>query len=291
LEFLSRIQPGNPADPLLRQVLAVPEELQTVPGYLEDPVGDQNATVAPGLIQKYARRALVIATGVCGIHCRYCFRREFDYSAAGSPTAPWEPAVETLRNRSDVDEVILSGGDPLSLNDARLERLLSAIESLPHVKRLRIHSRMPVVLPQRVTPELVSRLRTCRLAVWMVVHCNHAAEIDASVESALASMIDGGIPVLNQAVLLRGVNDSVDALESLCRRLVDLRVQPYYLHQLDRVLGAAHFEVPVERGQAIVDSLQERLPGYAVPRYVIEIAGERSKTPIAAPQRLPVIVS
>ncbi len=278
LEFLSRIEPGNLDDPLLRQVLASPDETLSVAGFSADPVGDGSATVTAGLIQKYARRALVVATGVCGLHCRYCFRRQFDYSTAVGDGEPWQTAIEALRNRGDVDEVILSGGDPLTLSDSKLNRLISAIETIPHVKRLRIHSRMPIVIPQRVTAELIGRLRNSRLTVWMVVHCNHVAEIDAAVETSIGRMIDAGIPVLNQAVLLRQVNDNVDSLESLCRRLVDLRVQPYYLHQLDRVAGAAHFEVPIELGTSITEQLRERLPGYAMPQYVIEEAGKKSKT-------------
>ena len=284
LEFLARIAPGNPHDPLLRQVLAIGEEMIATTGFVNDPVGDELSIVAPGLLQKYAKRALVIATGVCGIHCRYCFRREFDYSIAETnpPTSPqgdvWEPAVNELRERVDIDEVILSGGDPLTLSDSKLGRLISAIESIPHVKRLRIHSRMPIVIPQRVTDEFLNRLQASRLATWIVVHCNHVAEIDASVETSIARMVDAGIPILNQAVLLHGVNDSVDALESLCRRLVDLRVQPYYLHQLDRVRGAAHFEVSIARGKAIIEQLRERLPGYAIPRYAFEEPGKKSKT-------------
>jgi len=285
LEFLSRMEPGNPNDPLLRQVLAIGEEMVETAGFVDDPVGDEAATIAPGLLQKYATRALVIASGVCGVHCRYCFRREFDYSSSQSAAFAlrdaWETAVYELSERSDIDEVILSGGDPLTLSDAKLDRLISAIESIPHVKRLRLHSRMPIVIPQRVTNDFVNRIRASRLATWMVVHCNHVAEIDEAVEAAFAKLIDAGIPVLNQAVLLRGVNDSADALESLCRRLVDLRVQPYYLHQLDRVRGAAHFEVSMEEGNAIIAELRARLPGYAVPRYAIEEAGKKSKTVIA----------
>jgi EF-P beta-lysylation protein EpmB len=281
LEFLSRIEPGNPHDPLLRQVLAVAEERQLTSGFVADPVGDGPATVVPGLIQKYARRALVVATGVCGVHCRYCFRREFDYSSAIDQGDAWQAAIQELRTRTDVDEVILSGGDPLTLSDKKLNRLVAAIESIPHVKRLRIHSRMPIVIPQRVTDDLVDRLRRTRLAVWMVIHCNHVAEIDEAVEWSLQRMVDAGIPVLNQAVLLRGVNDHVDAIEALCRRLVDLRIQPYYLHQLDRVAGASHFEVAIEEGKSIINQLRERLPGYAVPRYVVEEAGQKSKTSFA----------
>jgi len=293
-EFIRRMEYGNPSDPLLLQVLAVGEESLSEAGFVSDPVGDGPATVAPGLIQKYAHRALVIMTGVCGVHCRYCFRREFDYSSAtagaesrladdeenSSDGESWAAAVSELRTRHEVDEVILSGGDPLTISDAKFSRLLSAIESIPHVKRLRIHSRMPIVIPQRVTPELLTRLKSSHLATWMVVHCNHAAEIDASVESAVATLVDHGIPVLNQAVLLRGVNDSVEALENLCRRLVNLRVQPYYLNQLDRVRGSAHFEVPETRGLELIEELRARLPGYAVPRYVMEVAGAVSKSPV-----------
>ena len=283
-EFLSRMEPGNLEDPLLRQVLPIQDEIEISPGFGADPVGDVAATIAPGLLQKYARRALVITTGVCGVHCRYCFRREFDYSSASKNSEPaneaWESAIKELAAREEIDEVILSGGDPLTLSDTKLERLFTAVEAIPHVKRLRIHSRMPIVIPQRVTERLVDRLRTSRLAAWMVVHCNHAAEIDGHVENAFAKMIDRGIPVLNQAVLLRGVNDSVDVLESLCRRLINLRVQPYYLFQLDRVTGTAHFETNIACGVAIINQLRERLPGYAVPQFVVENAGQKSKTPL-----------
>jgi EF-P beta-lysylation protein EpmB len=286
LEFLSRIRPGDPRDPLLLQVLPVIEETFASTGFVSDPVGDTAARVAPQLLQKYFGRALVITTGVCGVHCRYCFRRQFDYSTAATSSfdanhgsQSWGNAVDYLRQHDSIDEVILSGGDPLTLSDSRLDRLISELESIPHVKRLRIHSRMPIVIPQRVTPGLVERLRASRLATWMVIHCNHQQEIDSSVDTAIAMMVDHGIPVLNQAVLLAGVNDDVEVLVSLCRELVNRRVQPYYLHQLDRVAGAAHFEVPVQRGKAIVEALRAELPGYAVPTYVTEIEGAQSKVP------------
>ena len=286
LEFLSRIRPGDPRDPLLLQVLPVIEETFASAGFVSDPVGDTAARVAPQLLQKYFGRALVVTTGVCGVHCRYCFRRQFDYSTGAAPafesdhgSQTWGNAVDYLRQHDLIDEVILSGGDPLTLSDSRLDRLISELESIPHVKRLRIHSRMPIVIPQRVTLGLVERLRASRLATWMVIHCNHRQEIDTAVDAAIALMVDHGIPVLNQAVLLAGVNDDVDVLASLCRELVNRRVQPYYLHQLDRVAGAAHFEVPVQRGKAIVEALRAELPGYAVPTYVTEIEGAESKVP------------
>lgn len=284
LEFLARMRPGDPRDPLLLQVLATPEETLDVPGFTADPVGDQSARVATGLLQKYHGRALAMPTGVCGVHCRYCFRRQFDYSAAtdsasGTDPATWAPLLDHLRRSPEIEEVILSGGDPLTLADPKLDRLLDAIESIDHVRRLRIHSRMPIVIPQRVTSGLVERLRASRLTTWLVVHSNHPNEIDAEVAAAVGRLVDAGIPVLNQAVLLAGVNDDAETLESLCRRWIDLRVQPYYLHQLDRVAGAAHFEVPVERGRELIAAIRARLPGYAVPTYVSEITGAAAKVP------------
>ena len=281
LEYLSRIRPGDPRDPLLAQVMATPVETIPVEGFTADPVGDNAARVSAGMLQKYHGRVLAIPTGVCGIHCRYCFRREFDY--AGSADDAWRPMIERLADSPEVDEVILSGGDPLTLSDAKLDRLIAAIESVPHVARLRIHSRMPVAIPQRVTPELVARLRSSRLACWVVIHCNHPREIDAAVAKSVGDLIDAGIPVLNQAVLLAGVNDDLETLEGLCRACVNLRVQPYYLHQLDRVAGAAHFEVPVSRGLELIEGLRRRLPGYAVPTYVTEVAGAASKVPNVNP--------
>jgi len=287
LEYLSRILPGNPRDPLLLQVLPVADETRLTPGFSSDPVGDSGARVASQLLQKYQGRALVITTGVCGIHCRYCFRRSFDYSPAVAAAAPqvdfggnsWDQAISHLQADSTIDEVILSGGDPLTLSDARFDRLISAVEAIEHVKRLRIHSRMPIVIPQRITAQWILRLKQSRLATWMVIHCNHAQEIDGAVSEAIARLVDSGIPVLNQAVLLAGVNDDAMSLVSLCRELVNRRVQPYYLHQLDRVAGAAHFEVPVEKGRALMTTIRAMLPGYAVPTYVTEIEGALSKVP------------
>lgn len=280
--FLRRIRPGDPSDPLLRQVLPIADESIERSGFSCDPVGDQAARVAAGVLQKYAGRALAVTTGVCGIHCRYCFRREFDYSPqAGADDSPdtQERLIEYLQRNREIDEVILSGGDPLTLADAKLAKLVRAIDSVPHVARLRIHSRMPIVIPQRVTEELLATLHDARSAVWMVVHCNHPREIDREVTAALAALIDNGIPVLNQAVLLAGVNDDVEVLTELSRRLINCRVQPYYLHQLDRVRGAGHFEVPVQRGRELIEAMRSRLPGYAVPQYVTEVAGAESKMP------------
>ena len=279
LEFVQRIRRGDENDPLLRQVLATAAEQLPQPGFADDPVGDLDALAAPGLLHKYGGRALVISTGACGIHCRYCFRREFPYQQAGSRESSWRPSIAYLATHPEIDEVILSGGDPLTLVDDQLRKLTESIQSIDHVKRLRIHTRMPIVIPQRVTSDFVEHLGGLRLTSWVVVHVNHPHELDAAVVARLAKMIDAGIPVLNQAVLLRGVNDEAETLIELCRQLVNHRVQPYYLHQLDRVSGASHFEVPVARGLELMQQVRHALPGYAVPRYVVERPGEASKTP------------
>ena len=280
LEFLSRIRSGDLNDPLLRQVLPVEEETKVANGFSSDPVGDLSAMATPGVLHKYNGRALVITTGACGVHCRYCFRREFPYSTASDGAQSHQSVIEYLRRTPSIEEVLLSGGDPLTLVDDKLLALISQIESIAHVRRLRVHTRMPIVIPQRVTPALVTALKESRLAIWFVVHVNHAQEWDESVAQSIASLIDAGIPVLNQSVLLRGVNDNVDALTDLSRLLVNQRVQPYYLHQLDRVRGAAHFEVAESVGLELVEQLRGILPGYAVPTYVRETQGEPSKTVI-----------
>ncbi len=279
--YLARIQPGDPHDPLLRQVLPLAEELQPAPGFTFDAVGDAAAQTAPRLLQKYQGRALMLATGVCAVHCRYCFRRHFPYQDHAPAPDRWAPALEAIRADASLDEVLLSGGDPLTLDDAPLANLIGQLDAIGHLRRLRIHTRLPVVIPQRITPEFLALLRKTRLAVWVVVHVNHPAEIDQEVAAALGAMIDAGVPVLNQAVLLRGVNDSADVLTELCLKLSDLRILPYYLHQLDRVAGAAHFETPLEQGLEIMQVLRARLPGYAVPRFVKEEAGKLSKTVLA----------
>ena len=280
-EYIARMQPGDPSDPLLRQVLPLDEELHVAGGYTNDPVGDAAAALEPGLLQKYSGRALLITTGVCAVHCRYCFRRHFPYAEMPRSPAAWRPGLEHIAADRTIHEVILSGGDPLTLADRTLEQLATAIQQIPHVRRLRVHTRLPIMIPQRVGDELLDWLCGTRLAPVMVVHANHPAEIDDAVAAALQRLVDAGVPVLNQSVLLRGVNDNVDVLAELSERLVDLRVMPYYLHQLDRVTGAAHFEVPPDEGRRMIASLRARLPGYAVPRYVQERQGELSKTHLA----------
>jgi L-lysine 2,3-aminomutase len=279
--YLSRMAKGNPADPLLRQVLPLGDELDERPGFAADPVGDAAAQLAPGLMQKYHSRALLITTGACAIHCRYCFRRHFPYSEAPKSPADWQPAIDRIAADPTIDEVILSGGDPLTLVDDQLTELARRVARVGHVQRLRIHTRLPIVIPQRVTAELLAGLCGTRLTPIMVIHANHPAEIDAATAAAISRLVEAGIPVLNQSVLLRGVNDNAAALIGLSRALVDLRVMPYYLHQLDRVAGSGHFEVPVSRGVELLAAMRRALPGYAVPRYVQEVAGEHHKRVLA----------
>lgn len=279
--YLSRMQPGNPADPLLLQVLPVSKESLPVPGFSDDPVSDAAARRQPGLLQKYQGRALLITQSACAVHCRYCFRRQYPYFSEPKRWEDWEPALDTIRADDTLREIILSGGDPLVASDLRLRTLIEHLAGIPHVRRLRIHSRLPIVLPNRVTDELLGVLRSTRLRPLLVVHANHARELVGDCADALRKLVDNGIPVLNQAVLLRGVNDSVEALHDLCERCVNLGVMPYYLHQLDRVRGAAHFEVSDETGLELIDQLRTRLPGYAIPRFVREIPDAASKVPVS----------
>ncbi len=266
-DFVAKMRPGDPADPLLRQVLPCADEQAQAPGFTADPVDDAGAQLAPGLLQKYAHRALLITTGACAIHCRYCFRRHFPYSEAPKSPDAWDGALARLAADEAIDEVLLSGGDPLTLTDARLAHLADRLAAIGHLRRLRVHSRLPIVIPQRVCDAMLRWFAGGRLTPIMVVHANHPREIDDEVAGAVTRLIDAGAVVLNQAVLLRGVNDNAETLAELCRRLVDLRVMPYYLHQLDRVAGAAHFESPEAAGLAIIEQLRSMLPGYAVPRY------------------------
>lgn len=279
-EYMARMRPGDPHDPLLRQVLPLDAEGDTVDGFTHDPVGDSAALLRPGLLVKYPGRALIVTTGACAVHCRYCFRRHYPYASGPKSLADWEPALARIAQDPSLDEVLLSGGDPLTLVDSGLASLVERLARIPHLRRLRVHTRLPIVIPSRVTDDLLAWMRGTRLTTLVVVHANHPAELDASVAAALSRLVDAGIPLLNQAVLLKGVNDRLEDLEELCRRLVDLRVMPYYLHQLDRVAGAAHFEVPLETGLDLMRQLRARLPGYAVPQYVREIAGEASKVPL-----------
>lgn len=278
--FVARMRRGDPADPLLLQVLPQAAELGEVPGFTRDAVGDLGARAANGLLHKYDGRALLIATGSCAVHCRYCFRRHFPYAEETAAANRWQLALEHLRADASIGEVILSGGDPLSLSTPKLAELTQALGAIPHVRRLRIHTRLPVVLPERVDAELLDWLAAVPLQKVVVLHANHAQEIDGDVAAACAALRAAGATVLNQAVLLRRVNDDADALATLSERLFEAGVLPYYLHQLDRVAGAAHFEVTDAAALALLDALRTRLPGYLVPRLVREVAGAPSKLPL-----------
>jgi EF-P beta-lysylation protein EpmB len=275
--YLERMRRGDPHDPLLLQVLPLQEEERAVPGFHSDPVGDSAARRAPGLLHKYHGRALLVTTGACAVHCRYCFRRHYPYGDEPRRLADWEAAFDTIAGDPSLHEVILSGGDPLMLTDARLEALCRLLAAIPHVTRLRLHTRLPLVLPERVTERLLALLLEAGPTPVVVVHANHPRELVGSCAEALRRMVRAGITTLNQAVLLKGVNDTVDAQADLCERLVDLGVIPYYLHQLDRVAGGAHFEVDEVIGRHLIGELRRRLPGYAVPRYVRETAGGEFK--------------
>lgn len=279
--FVARIEPANPEDPLLRQVLSHEQELRVTPGYSEDPVGETGDAIShPGIIQKYRGRALLVLAGACAINCRYCFRRHFPYAENRNSRQQWREALAHIAADASLDEVILSGGDPLLQGDRQLAELIDQLAEIPHLKRLRVHSRMPVVLPARVTAGLLDALSATRLQAVMVIHSNHRNEINAEVSQALQAIKDCSIPLLNQAVLLAGVNDSEDALADLSESLFAAGVLPYYLHLLDKVRGAAHFDVTEERGIELIEQLERRLPGYLVPRLVREQAGEPAKVRI-----------
>ncbi|MEO8307159.1 MAG: EF-P beta-lysylation protein EpmB [Pseudomonadota bacterium] len=280
--FISRMRRGDPHDPLLLQVLAVGAELLPAPGYSADPLHEAAAREAPGLLHKYHGRALLITTGACAVHCRYCFRRHFDYgqeqSEAGS--ARWSAALDHVAADASITEIILSGGDPLSLGNSRLCGLLRQLHALAQLKRIRIHTRTPIVLPSRIDGALLEAFDGIRDKLVIVVHANHAAEIDAVAGAALRQLSSVSTALLNQSVLLAGVNDSTAALAQLSTRLFEFGVLPYYLHQLDPVAGAAHFAVPDARARQLAHELIACLPGYLVPRLVREIPGEYGKTPL-----------
>lgn len=278
--FVARMAYGDPLDPLLRQVLPLVAEQQPAAGFTRDPVGDLRAVHAPGVLRKYAGRALLVVTGACPVHCRYCFRRGFPYGDVQATRGRLAAAIEHLGADPSIAEVVLSGGDPLTLPDARLRTLVARIEAIPHVRRLRVHTRMPVVLPARVDDALVSWLAATRLRTVVVIHANHPNELDEAVAEAVQRLASAGATLLNQSVLLRGVNDDGPTLARLSERLFEIGVLPYYLHQLDRVEGAAHFEVDDARAGALLAELRSLLPGYLVPRLVREEPGMPYKTPL-----------
>ena len=276
--YLSLIEPGNPQDPLLRQILPLADELVPIPGFNTDPVGDTQASSGTGLLHKYQGRALLITTGACAIHCRYCFRRHFPYQADNA-LRHWQAMLTQLTAQPELTEVILSGGDPLCLSDQRLETLISQIEAVPHVQRLRLHSRLPLVLPNRLTSPLISRLQQSRLHTSLVLHSNHPTELSPTLLPGLHALRQANVTLLNQSVLLAGVNDCVATLKQLSETLFTYGVLPYYLHILDPVQGAAHFAVTTSVQQQIATELRAQLPGYLLPRIVREVVGASAKLP------------
>ncbi len=277
--FAQRMKPGDASDPLLLQVLPRLNELEHNSNYSADPVGDIESMIVPGLLHKYHGRVLLTLTGACAIHCRYCFRRHFPYSDAAITSSSLNQIIDYIKNNDTINEVILSGGDPLSLSDRRLQEVIHHIESITHIKTLRIHSRLPIVLPERITAELLNILQTSRLSVVFVIHCNHPNELDQHVVHQLKKISNIGCHLLNQSVLLRDVNDDVTTLVDLSRKLFDANIMPYYLHRLDKVAGAQHFDLPHDSVKNLYLELQNQLPGYLVPKLVEEIAGMPSKIP------------
>lgn len=278
--FAARMRHGDPDDPLLLQSLPLAAELEEVAGFTHDAVGDLAARTAHGVLHKYHGRALLVATGACALNCRFCFRRHFPYAEELAAAGRWRAALDYIGGDASIGEVILSGGDPLSLSTAKLAELGEGLAAIPHVRRLRIHSRLPVVLPERIDAEFTAWLARLPLQKAVVLHANHPNEIDASVAAACAALRDAGVVLLNQSVLLARVNDSVGALAGLSERLFEVGVLPYYLHQLDRVSGTAHFEVADARARELLAELRNRLPGYLVPRLVREVAGAPAKQPL-----------
>lgn len=278
--FIARMRKGDPDDPLLRQVLPLDAELDDAPGFSLDPVGDHNAIINRGLLQKYQGRVLIMTTAACAIHCRYCFRRHFPYNKQTSRQSLWQKTCDAISKESSINEVILSGGDPLSLADEQLSQLIKKLEQLPQLKRLRIHSRYPIVLPQRINDTLLNLLSQTRLNTVMVIHSNHGNEFNDEVSKALTQLKSAGVTLLNQTVLLRGINNDVETLCQLSEKLFENGVLPYYLHLLDKVQGAAHFDVSKTKARQLVTEIRKLLPGYLVPQLVEEIAQTPYKQPL-----------
>jgi EF-P beta-lysylation protein EpmB len=277
IRLAEKIEKGNFEDPILKQFLPTTQEKIFSNGYLNDPVGDQSSRCGPKLLHKYQGRVLFVTTGACAMHCRYCFRQNFDYDVADKTFAL---ELEQIANDKTIFEIILSGGDPLSLPNRTLKCLIDKIALIPHIKRIRFHTRFPIGIPERIDEEFLDIIRNTPIQFWFVIHCNHPQELDETIFYHLNLLRKCGVNILNQAVLLKGVNDNADTLTELCLSLVDNGISPYYIHQLDRVQGAAHFEVPEEDGLRLIKEISRRLPGYALPKYVREIPGQPCKTPI-----------
>lgn len=278
--YLDRIKQGDARDPLLLQVLPQLAEGWNAPGFTADPLEEISNSEGNGMIRKYRSRALLVLTGACAINCRYCFRRHFPYGENHLQASQWQGALDILRTDREINEVILSGGDPLAMNDRLLGRLVAELEAIPHLKRLRLHTRLPAVIPQRVNRDLLTWLEGTRLQTVVVFHINHPQEIDGRVAEAAKALRAAGATLLNQSVLLKDINDQVETQVALSERLFDAGILPYYLHAFDPVAGAAHFAVSDDRGRALMRELLDRLPGYLVPRLVREVPGAGSKWPL-----------
>ena len=278
--YLEKIVKGDSKDPLLLQILPTQEELESHEGFVVDPLQERNSNPQQGLLHKYQNRVLLVLSGACGVNCRYCFRRHFPYSENQLSEDLLTRIHHYIDQRPQLNEVILSGGDPLLLSNVRLAKLLNLIESIPHVKRVRIHSRMPVVIPQRVDKGLLSLLAGSDLQRVLVTHINHPREMDGLFDQAMGALQEAGVTLLNQSVLLRGVNDQWPVLADLSERLFEAGVMPYYLHLLDPVAGAAHFDVTESEARDIMARLHRTLPGFLLPRLVREVADRPGKTPI-----------
>ncbi|MFM2591143.1 EF-P beta-lysylation protein EpmB [Vibrio sp. TBV020] len=277
--FVDRMKKGNPFDPLLRQVLPLSEEFEIHDGYSNDPLEEQNNSI-PGLLHKYHNRALMIVKGGCAINCRYCFRRHFPYDENKGSKSAWQQSLDYIQQHPEIDEIILSGGDPLMAKDDELAWLVDHIADITHIKRLRIHSRLPVVIPARVTDKLVELLENTRLQAILVTHINHAQEINQELRDSLMKLKCANVTLLNQGVMLKGVNDSVEAQIALSQALFDAGVLPYYLHVLDKVQGAAHFYISDQQAKQIMAGVMAKVSGYLVPKLTREIGGRTSKTPL-----------
>jgi EF-P beta-lysylation protein EpmB len=279
--LLGRIEPGNLNDPVLKQFLPLAEELNEVPGYSVDPLQEKEVNPIPGLLQKFDNRVLLTLSHHCAVHCRYCFRRNFNYADNTPGKAGWTEAYDYIQQNPALEEVILSGGDPLSLPDHYLAWHLERIAAIKHIRVIRFHTRFPVMIPQRITETLLTVFRESPLPIVLVLHSNHAQEINDEVKKACALLRRTGVTMLNQTVILRGINDNANTQRDLAWALFDAGVMPYYLHCFDPVKGAHHFDVPLEEAKAIYQSLREILPGYLVPQLVKEIPGEKAKVVIS----------
>lgn len=277
LRLAEKAAKGTLVDPIVRQFLPLTQESETAIGFTADPVADASFQCTPGLLQKYQGRVLIITTGACAMHCRYCFRQNYEYNV---PDKTFAQELAQIEQSPDINEVILSGGDPLSLPNNVLKELIARLAGMPHVRKIRFHTRFPMGIPERIDAEFLAILQSCPAQVWFVIHANHVSEFDQEIWDALHAIRKAGAVVMNQSVLLKGVNDTIESLRDLCLALVNHGIVPYYLHQLDRVRGAAHFEVPEHQGIRLIAELQALLPGYAVPRYMREIPGALSKTHI-----------